>query len=257
MKKLLCLMLLLNLFLIAGNYPLSADTRSDYENYVSTYQAYRNAVNEKKPAAEILGLLEAYQKAKATYENSYNKQKPQNTVLPASTQQQTTSSGSTATRVTTAVNAADTEYSATTRSQIPTGLQRILDQLWSEPGRKNPDQAMKLLSTFIDSNSNSPYADLARYELAKAYELLKEDTAAAGKILNQIGRTNPHSRLAALAKERIRYLDATKQYDQWKLAQQQLRNITRKLHKIPEHLMARLSGQGNPLDRLCRQTVQL
>ncbi|PKL49364.1 MAG: hypothetical protein CVV42_06635 [Candidatus Riflebacteria bacterium HGW-Riflebacteria-2] len=218
MKKLLCLMLLLNLFLIAGNTPLSADARSDYENYVSTYQAYRNAVNEKKPAAEILELLDTYQKAKATYENSYNRQKTPTTVEPVSTQPQATSSGATATRVAASVNAADVEYSAATRSQIPTGLQRILDQLWSESGRKNPDQAMKLLSTFIDSNSNSQYADLARYELAKAYELLKEDATTSEKILNQIGRSNPNSRLAALAKERIRYLAASKQYVQWKQA---------------------------------------
>ncbi|KAF1081376.1 MAG: hypothetical protein GQF41_2182 [Candidatus Rifleibacterium amylolyticum] len=139
MKKLLCLMLLLNLFLITGNTPLSADARSDYENYVSTYQAYRNAVNEKKPASEILELLETYQNAKAAYENSYNRQKTQTAVEPADVQTQPTSSGSTATRVTAAVNAADTEYSAATRAKLPTGLQRILDQLWSEPGRKSPD----------------------------------------------------------------------------------------------------------------------
>lgn len=211
MKKLLCLMLLLNLFFVAGNTSLWADARSDYESYVSTYNAYRNAVNEKKPAAEILELLEAYQSAKATYEGSLNRtngQTPGTQTVPA---QQTTTTTSTS-----YVNPADNEYSPATRKQMPVGLQRILDQLWSDSGRKNPDQAMKMLSTFIDSNGSSQYADIARYELAKAYELLKEDETSAAKVLNQVGRNNPNSKLAALAKERIKYLNAGKQYTQWK-----------------------------------------
>lgn len=208
-------MLLLNLLFVAGNTPVSADARSDYENYVATYNAYRNAVNEKKPATEILELLDAYQNAKAVYENSINKKSTQSSLQTTATQQTTTSTGTTATTV---VNAADSEYSSATRSQLPVGLQRILDYLWSESGRKNPDQGMKLLKNFIDSNGNSKYADLARYELAKAYELLKDDAESAEKVLNEVGRNNPDSRLAALAKERIRFLNASKQYDQWKQA---------------------------------------
>lgn len=206
-------MLLLNLFFVAGNTSLWADARSDYESYVSTYNAYRNAVNEKKPAAEILELLEAYQSAKATYEGSLNRTNGQTpgTQTAAEQQQATTTN-------TVAVNPADNEYSAATRKQMPVGLQRILDQLWSDSGRKSPDQAMKMLSTFIDSNGGSQYADVARYELAKAFELLKEDEASAAKVLNQIGRNNPNSKMAALAKERIKYLNAAKQYSQWKEA---------------------------------------
>lgn len=217
MKKLLCLILLLNLLFVAGNTKLLADARSDYESYVSTYNAYRNAVTEKKPAGEILKLLDAYQSAKATYEHSINKQSTQTTVQTAAPQQQSVANGANAVSVS-AVNAADSEFSSATRSKVPVGLQRILDQLWSDSGRKNPDQSMKMLSTFIDSNSSSQYADVARYELAKAYELLKEDEESAAKVLSQIGRNNPDSRLAALAKERIKYLEASKQHDQWKQA---------------------------------------
>ncbi|OGK09357.1 MAG: hypothetical protein A2W80_18935 [Candidatus Riflebacteria bacterium GWC2_50_8] len=213
MKKLLCLMLLLNLFFVAGNTSLWADARSDYESYVSTYNAYRNAVNEKKPAAEILKLLEAYQGAKATYEGSLNRTNGQTPGTQTATEQQQTTTTNTV-----AVNPADNEYSAATRKQMPVGLQRILDQLWSDSGRKSPDQAMKMLSTFIDSNGGSQYADVARYELAKAFELLKDDEASAAKVLNQIGRNNPNSKMAALAKERIKYLNAAKQYSQWKEA---------------------------------------
>ena len=206
-------MLLLNLFFVAGNTSLWADARSDYESYVSTYNAYRNAVNEKKPAAEILKLLEAYQGAKATYEGSLNRTNGQTPGTQTATEQQQTTTTNTV-----AVNPADNEYSAATRKQMPVGLQRILDQLWSDSGRKSPDQAMKMLSTFIDSNGGSQYADVARYELAKAFELLKDDEASAAKVLNQIGRNNPNSKMAALAKERIKYLNAAKQYSQWKEA---------------------------------------
>ncbi len=206
-------MLVLSLFLTAGNISVSADSRSNYESYVSAYNAYRNAVNEKRPAAEIMELLDSYQSAKAAYEGTLNRESGQ----------KTESSESASSPVTTA---AAPDYSAlssgetasATQQQLPTGLKRIIEQLWSEAGKKNPDQAMKLLASYASSSANAQYADVARYELAKAYELLKNDAQAAADTLNQIGRSNPNSRLALLAKERLNYLAAGQKYLQWKQA---------------------------------------
>lgn len=212
MKKLFSLMLVFMLLFVAGNTSASADSRSDYETYVSSYNAYRNAVNEKRPAAEILQLLNSYQAAKAVYEGTLNRQ---------SDKTETAGTTTTGTRVsddTQNVAVDESSPAALVAEKLPVGLQRILDQLWSENGRKAPDQAMKLLSSFIESSTNAKFADLARYELAKAYELLKDDVKTASTILAQVGRSDPNSKMALLARERINYLAAGQKHLQWKNA---------------------------------------
>lgn len=210
MKKFYCLKLVLALlFCIGSTVMVSADQRADYESYVAAYNAYQSAVTEKRPVAEIMQLLENYQRAKAVYEGSLNKE----TSKPADvTGTNTTTSSQQA-----AAQAPETaEAVANAGQQLPTGLKRILEQLWSEKGRQNPDQAMKLLETYARSASNPKLADVARYELAKAYELLKEDEAKSAEILGEIGRNDPNSKMAMLAKERINYLSAGQKYKQWK-----------------------------------------
>jgi len=175
MKKLFSLMLVL-LLVLAGNVPASADARSDYESYLSAYNAYRNAVNEGKPASEVQGYLNAYKAAKAVYEGNLNKATNAATAIETGTATEVDTVSEAATFVATG----EGERSAkVAQQQLPTGLRRILEQLWSEKGRKDPDQAMKLLAGFIESSAGSKYADLARYELAKAYELLKDDVKTA------------------------------------------------------------------------------
>ncbi len=208
------MVLLLGLFMSMACCTAFADARADYESYLAAYNAYRNAVNEKRPATEILQLLESYQQAKGTYETAINKPKTvepipdSNTAIANPEIQNDFEFG----------NAQVQNAQAPQARQLPVGLKRILDQLWSEKGKKNPDQAMKLLASYADSSSNEQFADLARYELAKAYELLKNDEASASKVLNQIGKRNPNSRLAVLAKERLKFLAAGDKYKQWKHA---------------------------------------
>lgn len=214
MKKLFSLILLSVLLFAGVNAPASADTRSDYESYVSAYNAYRNAVNENKPASEVQGLLNAYKSAKTVYESKLNR--AADNTAGADTTSTTTD---TVSEAATFVATGEGQRSATVaQKQLPTGLQRILEQLWSENGRKAPDQAMKLLANFIESSSGSKYADVARYELAKAYELLKDDVKTASTILAQVGKSDPNSKLALLARERINYLAAGQKHLQWKKA---------------------------------------
>ncbi len=214
MKRLFSLMLVL-LLVLAGNVPASADARSDYESYLSAYNAYRNAVNEGRPASEVQGYLNAYKAAKALYEGNLNKATNTATALETGTATEADTVSEAATFVATGEGE---RSAAVAQQQLPTGLRRILEQLWSEKGRKDPDQAMKLLAGFIESSAGSKYADLARYELAKAYELLKDDVKTASTLLAQIGRNDPNSKLALLAKERINYLAAGQKHLQWKNA---------------------------------------
>ncbi|NCB38762.1 MAG: phosphatidylserine/phosphatidylglycerophosphate/cardiolipin synthase family protein [Erysipelotrichia bacterium] len=216
MKKLFSLIFVCALLFVAGNVQVSADSRSDYESYVSSYKAYRNAVSEKGPVGEILELHKAYQAAKATYEGSLNRANSSETVSSETTS--TSSSASSGDKTENYLTGSEGTIASSTAEQLPVGLKRILSQLWSENGRKNPDQAMKLLASFAESSANAKFADIARYELAKAYELLKDDVKSATTILSQIGRNNPNSKMALLAKERMNYLAAGQKHLQWKNA---------------------------------------
>lgn len=213
MKKLLSILLVLSLFIATGNYSVSADSRDSYESYVSSYNAYRNAVNEKRPAPEIMQLLETYQKTKAAYEGTLNKQNSYDELITAPVAPVTSADSASQN-----VDSTTGTSASAPQQQMPTGLKRILEQLWSEKGKKNPEQAMKLLASYADSSANAQFADVARYELARAYELLKNDEKTAATLLGQIGRNNPNSRVALLAKERLNYLAAGQKYQQWKQA---------------------------------------
>ncbi|MEW6708867.1 MAG: phospholipase D-like domain-containing protein [Candidatus Riflebacteria bacterium] len=213
MKRNLSLVLLLVLFFAAGSSIVSADPRADYERYVSSYNAYRNAVLEKKTDTEVKSLLNAYLDAKKAYEGSLDRSKDE--VLDGTT----ANAGDNGTGNVDLVGVDTFTPGATgTRAieQIPEGLKRILDQLWSEKGRKTPDAMMKLLTAFIKSNPGSKFVDMARYELAKAYDLLKDDQKTSASILNEIVKNRPNSKYAGLAGQRLSYYQASKSYHQWK-----------------------------------------
>ncbi|MDN5280392.1 MAG: cardiolipin synthase [Clostridiales bacterium] len=209
MKRYLTGILLLMLFLATALPSAYADARADYERYISAYNAYRNAVIEKKPVNEIQSLLGAYLDAKGAYEGNLNRTSDE--VLDGTTpgaNESNSQAGFTGIE-------AD-EGSAAQVAQFPQGLRRILEQLWSEKGRKNPDAMMKLLEAYIENNPGSKFVDTARYELAKAYELLKDDQKTSAKILEQIVKNKPESRLANFAQQRLAYYAASSNYAKWK-----------------------------------------
>ena len=215
MKKFLSITLLLIAVMLSAQTAY-ADVRADYERYISSYNAYRNAILENKSEAEIKSLHSAYLKAKSAYEKDTGRSSDE--VLDG-TERATDTSG---------YGDSDFEYSdlarganatATQRiAQIPVGLRRILTQLWSEKGRKNPDAMMRLLTSFIEKNPGSNFVDLARYELAKAYDLLKNDKKSSAAVLKEIVENRPDSRLANIANQRLAYYAASKNAENWKKA---------------------------------------
>ncbi|GAB4269210.1 MAG: hypothetical protein Kow0029_05100 [Candidatus Rifleibacteriota bacterium] len=201
------------LFLATAFPNVYADTRSDYERYISAYNTYRNAVIENKPVQEIKNLLDNYLDAKKAYES--NLAKPKDEVLDGTS----TATAETA-DIESFVDGAPAEAvsgaTSTVKLQLPEGLKRILTNLWSEKGRKSPDAMIKLLETFIDNNPNSKFAALASYELAKAYDLLKNDQETSAKILVEITKRHPDTKLGNIAKQRLAYYAATKNHLKWK-----------------------------------------
>lgn len=203
------------------NSALFADARADYDNYVATYKAYKNAVNEGRSQRELAPLLEDFRAAKAKYESTLNVPRAsQEVVQPQSQGQALTPSQNKVNVNLSAIEKAaqSVEESSQEYSSIPIDneLKRLIDDLWSEKGRENPDFGMRTLNAYIAKNPHSEGANIARYELAKAYEILKEDEANSIKILNQLSRGQ--DRIAQLSRERLEYLKAGVKYQEWKQA---------------------------------------
>lgn len=216
MKKCLFMLVLLGMLFSSGE--ILADSRADYDRYVAAYNSYRDAVNEKRPLDEIMALLEDYRGAKTKYELGLNKEqaKPAEVSPP----QVPVTSGDVPAFPEMDVASGQNQQAQATSSRaqpkIPDELKSMFEQLWSPANRQNPDAAMRAVQAFINANPESELADIARYELAKAFEFLKDDEESSRKVLAQIVANNPRSPIASLAQERMRYLDAGKTYDQWK-----------------------------------------
>ncbi len=203
------------LMLVLGGSILHADVRSDYDAYVAAYNAYRNAVIEKVPQAQLEGLLAEFKAAKAVYEG--NLSKPTENVDTSDIDTNSAEESYNGEAQATSTGEGQTKK-VVKKIQLPDQLKKILQAVWSDKNRKSPDSAMKLLAKYIDENPDSKFADLAKYELAKAHELLKDDVETAEKVLSTIGAKNPNSKIAIAAKERIKYLEAGKKHKQWKNA---------------------------------------
>jgi putative cardiolipin synthase len=222
-RKLSAILIMMVFSLILCSYA-QADTRAEYERYISSYNAYKNAVVEKKPIEEIKHLLDAYVNAKSDYESKLNRQSDK--TLDGTSPQDSDANRSKAdapslTAVAAGGSESDSEVDNPKAQQlvaIPEGLKRILNQLWSEKGRNNPDSMMRLLNAYIEQNPDSKFVDIARYELAKAYDLLKDDREASTEVLKQIIHHKPDSRIANVANQRIAYYAAGKNYKKWKQA---------------------------------------
>lgn len=215
MRKHLSGILLLILFLVAACPSAFADARADYERYISAYNAYKNAVLEKKSETEVKSLLSTYLDAKGSYEGNLNKTTGE--VLDGTDNPDTGNSGENYQDFV-GEDASAGSIATSTRQMVmmPAGLKRILAELWSEKGQKNPDAMMKLLNAYVEKNPNSKFSGIAQYELAKAYDLLKNDQETSAKILVQIAKKRPDSRLANLANQRLSFYAASKNYSKWK-----------------------------------------
>ncbi|HEY9068829.1 MAG TPA: phospholipase D-like domain-containing protein [Candidatus Ozemobacteraceae bacterium] len=188
------------------------DTRAVYDQYISTYKAYQDAVSKGLSETEVKKALAAYTQAKGAYEATLNQSTDeaqaasdidQETATPSGTDESATSStGSTS--------------SAKVAPQLPTEIRSMLQALWSDQNRKSPDAAISRIEQYLQANPASAHAAQLKYELAKAYEQLKGDTAKATEILQQLASDTRNPAWAGEAQARLKYYAANKQFDQWK-----------------------------------------
>lgn len=182
------------------------DARAIYDQYISSYKTYQDAISNGLPEADVKKALASYMQAKSTYEASLAKATDDGRTIVTSdlstdqtsfTDDFTTSSG-------------------TARAQIPAEIRSMLQSLWSEANRRSPDAAISAIENYVAANPNSAYAAQLKYEVAKACEQLKGDTKKATAILNELAADSRNPAIAAEAKARLKYYAANRQFTQWK-----------------------------------------
>ncbi|NLI78380.1 MAG: phosphatidylserine/phosphatidylglycerophosphate/cardiolipin synthase family protein [Candidatus Riflebacteria bacterium] len=195
------------------------DSRALYDQYLASYKKYQDAVSAGASEDEVKQLAAAFNQARAAYEqsvsggqtatpdNEWSSSEDQSLPLPG--RSSGTSSGT---------------GSGSSDQKAPAALTSTLKELWSSNGRKVADKAIKVLDRYIAANPDSTYAVKAKYEVAKAYEYLKGDNEASTKVLNDIAGDPRAGAYAKLAQDRLKYLDACRQYSQWKTVLTQKRN---------------------------------
>jgi cardiolipin synthase C len=208
-------MFFLMILLATPGYTSDLDSRASYDRYLAAYSAYRDAVDRQRPASEIQGLLDTFKAAKSQYEQTFNI----GSTLPAQSGTQDSIDG--AAQAAQAANeplatGATSGTASQARATLPQDLQKILTGLWSEAGIRAPDAGIAQLEKYIQGKRMSAAIAVAMYELARAYEELKGDTARSAALLKQLATSPAAGNLAGLAQERLRYQQATAQHQAWK-----------------------------------------
>ncbi|MBP7633449.1 phosphatidylserine/phosphatidylglycerophosphate/cardiolipin synthase family protein [Candidatus Ozemobacteraceae bacterium] len=218
------------LVLLAGIFaePLAASTdsvRAVTDRYRSAYQTYRTAIEKQASVEDLQKYLNEYISAKAAYEK---------TVAPARSASQ--AGGTSAIPVSAdsgQAAASDDASSASTgyeyeppAASCPSELQQTIEELRQGKDRSKADAYMAELQAYIENHPGTSSAGYAKYELAKAYENIKNDKVRAAALYAEIAGDPNSTILAAFAKRRLTYLQAQGEQPKW---QQYLSDKFRKM----------------------------
>lgn len=204
-------LVLVIILISSGSLGLAQD-RATYDRYISTYQAYQNAITQHLSAEETMAKLQEYLAAKTAYD------KESNNGQPASATAGTASTPPAAQAPDLGDSAILVQAQAQAQGNfapVSSELKSIVKELWVGSGKSNADSLIKKLETFIAKTAGVEKAR-AQYELAKAYEWYKADNAKAQQVLTNIATNAGSGYMAQLAKDRLTYLKASAQHDQWK-----------------------------------------
>lgn len=204
-------LVLVIVLIFSGSLGLALD-RATYDRYISTYQAYQNAIAQHLSAEDTMDKLQEYLAAKTAYDKECSKdQLASATAAAASTQ----SAAQAPDLGDSAILIAAQAQTQGNFAQVSSELKSIVKELWGSTGKSNADSLIKKLVTYIAKSAGVEKAR-ARYELAKAYEWYKADNAKAQQVLTDIASNAGSGYMAQLAKDRLTYLKASAQHDQWK-----------------------------------------
>ncbi len=200
----------------------AADTRQLYDQYVAAYQAYSHAVARQAPAAEVERLLQAYRDANLAYAAAAGRGPTAGEGATAPV----VDSGSGASVAPTVTAAADAQSSSVTpqaplldlgsTASMPAELREILDGLANTADRARGADWTARLQAYVAAQSNSPFINRAKYELARALDWFKGDKKGAESILTSLSTSTSTGPVGAAANQYVRYLKAIDQHYVWK-----------------------------------------
>ena len=208
------------LLLLAGIFaePLAAapeSTRAVTDRYLSAYQAYRTAIEKKASIEDLQKYLNDYISAKIAYEKTVA---PARTTKPAATATAASSSGNPNQEISSnAGSPAEAGYdSEPPTASCPAELQKTIEELREGKSQSKTDEYMAELQVYIEKHPGTSSAGYAKYELARAYETIKNDTVRAAALYAEIAGDPQSMILAGLAKRRLTYLQAQGEQPKWK-----------------------------------------
>ncbi|HNW33300.1 MAG TPA: phosphatidylserine/phosphatidylglycerophosphate/cardiolipin synthase family protein [Candidatus Ozemobacteraceae bacterium] len=207
------------LILVAGIFTnslfaASTSTRALMDRYLSAYREYQTAIEKKAPLEELQKHLNTYISAKAEYEKVVN---PGNTQVLADKANVPFRSEAPEQGTTPGTSSPDTpELSEPSAASCPADLKQTISHLWQEQNQKSADISMNELQSYISRNPGTPSASYAKYELARAYETIKNDKVRAAALYTEIANDASATILAPLARHRLTYLQAQTEQPKWK-----------------------------------------
>ncbi len=213
-RRKLVLVLLLIAFCISG--AMAETTDSAYQKYLAAYKAYQEAVTAQKPAGEVEKARQAYSVAKDTYVGTLpgNPSKSAaSSTLPETTSSGAVSSSLTVPPLTTAQPMTD-PYSD--NATFTPDIQPLIDCLKSERAGSYADSIFIQIKSYLQANPNCPDKSKIQYELAKAYERLRNDQASALALYKEIAADPNSGRFGIYANLRIKYLGSFGDRTKWK-----------------------------------------
>lgn len=208
------------LVLVAGLLadPLVAASTSPREitdRYLSAYQAYQAAIEKKASVEELQKYLNDYLSARAAYEKTVTPGRVSTPAGNASAEPAAGSSGQPA-RSDDAYSSGASSDSEPPAASCPAELKQTIDDLRQQKNSAKADVYMAELQAYIQKHPGTSSASYAKYELARAYETIKNDKVRAAALYAEIAGDPQSVILASLAKHRLTYLQAQTEQPKWK-----------------------------------------
>ncbi|MBI3037831.1 hypothetical protein HYY75_02095 [bacterium] len=203
---------------LTPTYPQNIALEKEYARYLSAYRLYQDSISNNLPEEIRLKSLQDYHAAKAAYEKRISsglesgKTLIKDTIAPSPASNASSDDSFPSEREIEFI--ASEEANAT----FPAEIKSILERVWNSRKDGSPGSPIKELEECISRNSNSPFLFRAKYELAKAYELLKGDFPKALNVLSELSLNKKAGNLGILANLRASFLSAKKNQEKWKQA---------------------------------------
>ncbi|MFZ5950216.1 MAG: phospholipase D-like domain-containing protein [Candidatus Rifleibacteriota bacterium] len=202
-------------FLLAGSSGWAANSEALFKSYSDAYQAYKDAVTENRPKAEIDKAIAAYRQAKAAYEAEINGgvPDPEPATDEKSDTRALTSDAQTEAAVSTGKSDAQRSLAGHYK-KLPADAMALVEALQKAKSAAEAKKLTKQLEQMIAASPNASYMGILQYELASALENFDLDHKKAKEIFTRLGKSKD-MKLAQWARLNLNYITGKQYKVQW------------------------------------------